>query len=116
MRARRRQPRQRDSGARIERYRCCLPALAGFSIYRRGGRGGALARCLEWHRARRWAHGHGWPGRKVFQGRLLALPKRAAAPPAWLRRPNRTIPLLPSGPGGVFDLSSRRRQRGHHEL
>src|SRR5690348_10686669 len=30
----------------------------------------------------------------------------AAAPPADLRRTNRSIPLLPSGSGGVFDLSS----------
>jgi len=37
----RRRPRQRGSGARIDRYRCCLPALAGFSIYRRGGANGA---------------------------------------------------------------------------
>jgi hypothetical protein len=42
--------------------------------------------------------------------------RREAAPPADLRRTTRSIPLLPSGPGGVFDLSSRRRQRGHHEL
>lgn len=34
-------PRKRDSGARIGRYRCCLPALAGFSTYRRGGANGA---------------------------------------------------------------------------
>lgn len=39
--AKRRRPRKRDSGARINRYRCCLPALAGFSIYRRGGANGA---------------------------------------------------------------------------
>ena len=38
----------------------------------------------------------------------------AAAPPANLRRTSRSIPLLPSGPGGVFGLSSRRHRRGHH--
>ena len=38
----------------------------------------------------------------------------AAAPPANLRRTSRPIPLLPSGSGGVFDLSSRRHRRGHH--
>src|SRR5690242_1586873 len=36
-----RRPRQRISGARIDRYRCFLPDLAGFSIYRRGGANGA---------------------------------------------------------------------------
>src|SRR5690606_230132 len=28
-------------------------------------------------------------------------------PAGWPRRPRRSIPLLPSGPGGVFDLASR---------
>jgi hypothetical protein len=28
-------------------------------------------------------------------------------PAGWPRRPHRPIPLLPSGPGGVFDLASR---------
>src|SRR3546814_19403972 len=37
----RRRPRQRDSGARISRYRCFLPDLAEFSTYRRGGANGA---------------------------------------------------------------------------
>ena len=37
----RRRPRQRISGARVDQYRCCLPALAEFSIYRRGGTDGA---------------------------------------------------------------------------
>src|SRR6185437_10454007 len=36
-----RRPRQRISGARVDQYRCCLPALAEFSIYRRGGTDGA---------------------------------------------------------------------------
>ena len=42
--------RQPDLGARINRYRCCLPALAGFSIYRREGADGppyGSARCRE---------------------------------------------------------------------
>ena len=46
----------------------------------------------------------------------IGKPGMAAAPPAYLRRTNRSIPLLPSGPGGIFDLPSRRRQRGRHEL
>jgi len=36
-----RRPRQRISGARVNRYRCFLPDLAEFSIYRRGGTNGA---------------------------------------------------------------------------
>ncbi len=37
-----------------------------------------------------------------------------AAPPATLRRPNHPLPLLPSGPGGIYGLSSRRHRRSHH--
>ncbi len=40
--------------------------------------------------------------------------EKAAAPPATLRHPNHSLPLLPSGPGGVCELSSRRDRRGHH--
>ena len=41
-----RQPRQRNPGARITHYRCCLPALAGFASYRREGADGAtVERC-----------------------------------------------------------------------
>src|SRR5574337_290854 len=39
----------------------------------------------------------------------------AAAPPATPRHPNHSLPLLPSGPGGVCELSSRGDRRGHHE-
>jgi hypothetical protein len=39
--------------------------------------------------------------------------KRVAAPPATPRRPHHSLPLLPSGPGGVCKLSSRGRRRGH---
>ena len=38
----------------------------------------------------------------------------AAAPPATPRHPNHSLPLLPSGPGGVCELSSRGDRRGHH--
>ena len=41
-------------------------------------------------------------------------PKKAAAPPATPRHPNHSLPLLPSGPGGVCELSSRGDRRGHH--
>ena len=41
---------------------------------------------------------------------------RVAAPPATLRHPSHLLPLLPSGPGGVHKLSSRRHQRSHHRL
>ena len=39
-----------------------------------------------------------------------------AAPPATLRHPSHLLPLLPSGPGGVHKLSSRRHQRSRHRL
>ena len=39
-----------------------------------------------------------------------------AVPPATSRHPNRSLPLLPSGPGGVCKLSSRENQRDHHRL
>ena len=44
----RRRPRQRISGARVDQYRCCLPALAEFSIYRRGGTDGATIELQNW--------------------------------------------------------------------
>ena len=40
--------------------------------------------------------------------------EEAAAPPATPRHPNHSLPLLPSGPGGVCELSSRGDRRGHH--
>ena len=40
--------------------------------------------------------------------------EKAAAPPATPRHPNHSLPLLPSGPGGVCELSSRGDRRGHH--
>ena len=43
-----------------------------------------------------------------------ACPEKAAAPPATPRHPNHSLPLLPSGPGGVCELSSRGDRRGHH--
>ena len=39
-----------------------------------------------------------------------------AAPPATPRHPNHSLPLLPSGPGGVCKLSSRGNRRGHRRL
>ena len=39
-----------------------------------------------------------------------------AALAGWPRRPNQSIPLLPSGPGGVFNLSSRGADKGHHRI
>ena len=43
------QPRQRHPGARITRYRCFLPDLAGFASYRReGADGAAIVRCGSW--------------------------------------------------------------------
>src|SRR5487761_61458 len=44
----------------------------------------------------------------------MAHPEKAAAPPATPRHPNLSLPLLPSGPGGVCELSSRGDRRGHH--
>jgi hypothetical protein len=42
------QPRQRHPGARITRYRCFLPDLAGFASYRReGADGAAIERCCR---------------------------------------------------------------------
>ncbi len=38
-----------------------------------------------------------------------------AAPPADLRHPHHLLPLLPSGPGGVCRLASRRNRRSHHD-
>ena len=46
----------------------------------------------------------------------LARAKKAAAPPATSRHPNHSLPLLPSGPGGVCELSSRENRRGHHRV
>ena len=43
-----------------------------------------------------------------------AIAEKAAAPPATPRHPNHSLPLLPSGPGGVCELSSRGDRRGHH--
>ena len=41
--------------------------------------------------------------------------RRVAAPPATSRHPNHSLPLLPSGPGGICELSSREDRRSHHE-
>jgi hypothetical protein len=41
-------------------------------------------------------------------------PEKAAALPATPRHPNHSLPLLPSGPGGVYELSSRGDRQGHH--
>ena len=38
--------RQPGLGTRIDRYRCCLPALAEFSIYRREGADGPPCVCI----------------------------------------------------------------------
>ena len=38
-----------------------------------------------------------------------------AVPPATSRRPNHSLPLLPSGPGGICKLSSRENQRDRRE-
>ena len=46
---------------------------------------------------------------------MLASTRRVAAPPADLRHPHHLLPLLPSGPGGVCRLASRRDRRSHHE-
>src|SRR3954463_5913310 len=35
--------------------------------------------------------------------------------PATPRHPSRPLPLLPSGPGGVYGLSSRGDRQGHHK-
>ena len=36
-------------------------------------------------------------------------------PAGWPRRPHQPIPLLPSGPGGIFDLASRGADRATME-
>jgi hypothetical protein len=41
--------------------------------------------------------------------------RRVAAPPATSRHPNHSLPLLPSGPGGICKLSSREDRRSHRE-
>ena len=38
---------------------------------------------------------------------------KVAVPPATSRHPNHSLPLLPSGPGGVCKLSSRENRRDH---
>ena len=43
-------------------------------------------------------------------------PEKAVAPPATPRHPSHSLPLLPSGPGGVCELSSRGDRRGHHRV
>ena len=52
----------------------------------------------------------GFVGRSRVSASLLVV-----APPATLRHPSHLLPLLPSGPGGVHKLSSRRHQRSHHK-
>jgi hypothetical protein len=42
--------------------------------------------------------------------------EKVAAPPATSRHPNHSLPLLPSGPGGVCELSSREDRRSHHKI
>ncbi len=42
-------------------------------------------------------------------------PTRVATPPATSRHPNHSLPLLPSGPGGVCKLSSREDRRSRHK-
>jgi hypothetical protein len=42
--------------------------------------------------------------------------RREAAPPATPRHPNHSLPLLPSGPGGICELSSRGNRRSHRRL
>ena len=42
--------------------------------------------------------------------------RRVAAPPATSRHPNHSLPLLPSGPGGICELSSREDRRSHREI
>ena len=50
----------------------------------------------------------------VTQACVKPIAERVAAPPATSRHPNHSLPLLPSGPGGVCELSSRGDRRGHH--
>ena len=58
---------------------------------------------------------HGRPeGRRPSTSRM-GRPEKVAAPPATPRHPNHSLPLLPSGPGGVYELSSRGDRRGHHK-
>jgi len=48
------------------------------------------------------------------QAREKPLPcAKVMAPPATSRHPNRSLPLLPSGPGGIRKLSSRGNRRSH---
>ena len=47
-------------------------------------------------------------------GRKLA-PEKAMTLPATPRHPSRPLPLLPSGPGGIYGLSSRGDRQGHHK-
>src|ERR1700754_863501 len=42
-------------------------------------------------------------------------PQKAMTLPATPRHPSRPLPLLPSGPGGVYGLSSRGDRQGHHK-
>jgi len=38
------------------------------------------------------------------RGPFRAQPETGDGPAGWPRRPHQSIPLLPSGPGGIFDL------------
>ena len=59
------------------------------------------------------------PERRAAREGLLCAERsveRVAAPPATSRHPNHSLPLLPSGPGGVCELSSRENRRSHHKI
>ena len=47
------------------------------------------------------------PRRKTAARRRPGKARKGGDPAGWPRRPRQSIPLLPSGPGGVFDLASR---------
>ena len=76
------------------------------------GREAALTRCVAAHRVRRRAT-LGDARLELRTARWLQI-VRVAAPPATSRHPNHSLPLLPSGPGGICKLSSRENRRGHH--
>ena len=95
-------PRRLILSTRIDDYRCCLPALAVAGARRAAAIFGSG--CA--HAEEAWM-----PTGGSRQGWLLATvrltPGKERRPsPADPQHPNRRLPLLPSGPGGVCRLSS----------
>ena len=77
-------PHQPHPGARICRYRCFLPDLAGFTAYRREGTGADHHGCTTAQACRRRARSLEGNGLKVY--RWQAEPAAVAAGPNQFRR------------------------------